>query len=283
MERVEDEVAFGLENRGWPPAVDAARVPAAIAEAGLAGLGRRRSHRLSGGQQQRLALAGVLAASPGCLVLDEPTANLDPDGAARCSIACARSGRARTTTIVLIEHHVEAAWPLADLVLALDRRRVGDRRRSARPVVRRRDPARADGAARDLAAGGVPMPTRPYARDDVGRRPRWRPRRPEPSDAGRCRSRPVSGFGYERGAPVLRRRRSRGRGRGARSPSSAPMAAASRRSVGCSSACSDRIAAGPARRRRPVPTPGRGARPAGRLRVPGSGVGRSSPTPSPMR
>ena len=85
------------------------------------GLERRRSNRLSGGQQQRLALAGVLAASPGCLVLDEPTANLDPDGAAALFDRLRALRAARSTTMVLIEHHVEDAWPLADLVLALDR------------------------------------------------------------------------------------------------------------------------------------------------------------------
>ena len=82
MERVEDDVAFGLENRGLAASsAMRARVPEALAEVGLDGLGRRRSSRLSGGQQQRLALAGVLAPRPGVLVLDEPTANLDPAGA----------------------------------------------------------------------------------------------------------------------------------------------------------------------------------------------------------
>lgn len=121
MERVEDEVAFGLENRGWPVAAMRARVPEVIAELGLAGLEQRRSNRLSGGQQQRLALASVMAPTPGCLVLDEPTANLDPDGAAALFERLRALRGARSTTIVLIEHHVEDTWPLADLVLALDR------------------------------------------------------------------------------------------------------------------------------------------------------------------
>ena len=81
MERVEDEVAFGLENLGWPRDQMVARIPEVLADSGLAGLERRRSQRLSGGQQQRLALAGALAPRPDILVLDEPTANLDPDGA----------------------------------------------------------------------------------------------------------------------------------------------------------------------------------------------------------
>ena len=121
MERVEDDVAFGLENRGWPRDAMRARVPEALAAVGLDGLERRRSRRLSGGQQQRLALAGVLAPRPGVLVLDEPTANLDVAGAASFMDRLARLREERSTTIVLIEHLVEHAWPLADLVLALGR------------------------------------------------------------------------------------------------------------------------------------------------------------------
>ncbi len=121
MERVEDDVAFGLEQRGWPVEAMRRRVPEALAEVGLDGLERRRSRRLSGGQQQRLALAGVVAAMPGLLVLDEPTANLDPVGAGAFLGRLAGLRAHRSTTIVLIEHRVEEAWPLADLVLALDR------------------------------------------------------------------------------------------------------------------------------------------------------------------
>jgi len=119
MERVEDDVAFGLESRGWPVAAMRERVPAALAEVGLAGLERRRAARLSGGQQQRLALAGALAPRPGTLVLDEPTANLDPDGARAFASRLAALRAARAATIVLVEHRVDIAWPLADLVLAL--------------------------------------------------------------------------------------------------------------------------------------------------------------------
>jgi energy-coupling factor transporter ATP-binding protein EcfA2 len=120
MERVEDDVAFGLENRGWSWDRMHDRVPTALTATGLDGLARHRSRRLSGGQGQRLALAGVLAAQPGLLVLDEPTANLDPDGAAAFVGRLRELREARSTTIVLIEHRVEIAWPLADRVLALD-------------------------------------------------------------------------------------------------------------------------------------------------------------------
>ena len=120
MDRVADDVAFGLENRAW--SLDAMRraVPAALADAGLAGFERRRGSRLSGGEQQRLALAGVMAAEPRVLVADEPTANLDPAGAAAIFEQLAQIKATGEVTLILVEHHADMAWPLADLVLALD-------------------------------------------------------------------------------------------------------------------------------------------------------------------
>ena len=119
MERVEDDVAFGLENRAWPADAMRARIPQVLASVGLAGMERRRSRRLSGGQQQRLALAGALAPRPGLLVLDEPTANLDKAGTATFMATLAKLRDERAATVVLVEHRVDQAWPLADVVLAL--------------------------------------------------------------------------------------------------------------------------------------------------------------------
>lgn len=121
MDRVADDVAFGLENRAWPLGVMREAVPAALSDVGLAGFERRRGSRLSGGEQQRLALAGVMAARPRVFVADEPTANLDPAGAAAIFDQLARIKASGETTMVLVEHHADVAWPLADLVLALDR------------------------------------------------------------------------------------------------------------------------------------------------------------------
>lgn len=120
MERVGDDVAFGLENLAWPMAAMRARVPEVLGLVGLAGFEGRRSTRLSGGEQQRVAIAGVLAVAPGLLVLDEPTANLDPAGAATVLGILAELRARRAATIVLVEHRAELAWPIADLVLALD-------------------------------------------------------------------------------------------------------------------------------------------------------------------
>jgi len=120
MDRAADDVAFGLENRAWTLEAMRTRVPAALGAVGLGGFGRRRGTRLSGGEQQRLALAGVEAPGPAVLVLDEPTSNLDPAGAAALFDRLARLRADRRTTIVLVEHRADLAWPLADLVLALD-------------------------------------------------------------------------------------------------------------------------------------------------------------------
>ncbi len=151
MERVEDDVAFGLENRGWPLDAMRSRVPEARAAAGLAGMERRRSRRLSGGQQQRLALAGALAPRPGLLVLDEPTANLDPEGASTLMATLAELRAERAATIVLIEHQVDRAWPLADVVLALD----GD----GRPLDVGRPDAVLARSADAMRAAGIWLPT----------------------------------------------------------------------------------------------------------------------------
>ena len=150
MEHVEDEVAFGLENLGWPRERMRASVPPALAAARLAGKERRRTTTLSGGEQQRLVLAGALAPEPPILVLDEPTANLDPGGVADLM---ERLGalRAAGTTIVLVEHRVEVAWRLADLALVIDR--------DGRPldVGRPADVVRRHGRA--LADAGIWLPT----------------------------------------------------------------------------------------------------------------------------
>jgi len=119
MDRVDDDVAFGLENRAWPVDAMRIRVPEVLAEVGLHGLERRRPTTLSGGQQQRLALAGVLAPEPGVLVFDEPTGSLDPDGTSALFDRLAAIRERRAATIVLVEHRVELAWPLADRILAL--------------------------------------------------------------------------------------------------------------------------------------------------------------------
>jgi len=120
MSRVDDEVAFGLENRGRPRAEMRAAVPETLRRVGLAGFEPRSTATLSGGEKQRLAIADVLVSRPSLLVFDEPTANLDPPGMYETLERIADLARLRRHTVVLIEHRLEAALPLADDVLLLD-------------------------------------------------------------------------------------------------------------------------------------------------------------------
>lgn len=115
-----DDVAFGLENRCVPPDQIWPRVDQALADVGFAYGRDRPTDALSGGEQQRLALAGALALQPGLLLLDEPTANLDLDGAelVRSSLHGVLEGPRRT--LVLVEHRVAEALPLVDRVVVLE-------------------------------------------------------------------------------------------------------------------------------------------------------------------
>ena len=155
MSRAGDDVAFGLENRCVPRAGIPSRVAAALAAVGFPYGPDRATHALSGGEQQRLALAGTLALQPGLLLLDEPTANLDPEGAAEFRAVLARVLDRLGATLVLVEHRVDESVALVDRVVVLQ---------AGAGVV-------ADGSPRDvfhdhgtwLAEAGVWVPDRPPA------------------------------------------------------------------------------------------------------------------------
>jgi energy-coupling factor transport system ATP-binding protein len=116
---VEEDVAFGLENLAWPVVDIVRRVDEMLARFGLEDLRRREPHLLSGGQKQRTALAGVIAVPRRVLVLDEPTAMLDPAGREEVLLAV-RDLRADGLSIVYITQEMDEALG-ADRVVALER------------------------------------------------------------------------------------------------------------------------------------------------------------------
>lgn len=117
---VEEDVAFGPENLGVAPKEIRERVDAALKETGMYAYRMHETHRLSGGQKQRVAIAGILAMQPECIVLDEPTAMLDPKGRADVMSIIRRLNRERGVTVVLITHFMDEAAN-ADRVIILDK------------------------------------------------------------------------------------------------------------------------------------------------------------------
>ena len=106
---VEDDVAFAPENLGYPPDEIRARVDEALKLVDMYEYRLHSPHLLSGGQKQRVAIAGVIAMSPRCIVLDEPTAMLDPAGRHEVIDTIKRLCRENGITIVLITHHMNEA------------------------------------------------------------------------------------------------------------------------------------------------------------------------------
>jgi energy-coupling factor transport system ATP-binding protein len=117
---VAGEVALGLETLAVPWAEMTVRVAATLESVGLAGLEDRAPLTLSGGEQQRLAVACALAMRPGILVLDEPSASLDPAGKTALIDLVRRLHAEQGVTVVLAEHDVELLAELADRILVLD-------------------------------------------------------------------------------------------------------------------------------------------------------------------
>ena len=120
---VEEDVAFGPENLGVPPAEIRQRVEESLKAVGMWEYREHSPHKLSGGQKQRVAIAGVLAMHPDCIVLDEPTAMLDPQGRREVLDTVCRLNRERGMTVVLITHYMEEAAQ-ADRVVVMDDGRV---------------------------------------------------------------------------------------------------------------------------------------------------------------
>jgi energy-coupling factor transporter ATP-binding protein EcfA2 len=125
---VEDEVAFGPENLGISPGEIASRVDWALNVVGMSAFRQRSANQLSGGQKQRVAIAAVLAMRPDVLVLDEPTAQLDPRGKfeVASAIEALRREHGRHMTVVMVEQDAELLAQFADRVVVLDAGRIVD-------------------------------------------------------------------------------------------------------------------------------------------------------------
>ena len=116
---VEEDVAFGPENLGLEPSEIRRRVDNALKAVDMYDFRESTPHRLSGGQKQRIAIAGIMAMEPECLVLDEPTAMLDPKGRTEIITTLHRLNSDKGITIVLITHYMEEAEN-ADRVIVMN-------------------------------------------------------------------------------------------------------------------------------------------------------------------
>ena len=116
---VEEDVAFGPENLGVPPAEIRERVDAALKAVEMYDFRLNAPYKLSGGQKQRIAIAGIIAMEPDCIVLDEPTAMLDPRGRTEVLNTLHRLNEEKGITIVLITHYMDEAVE-ADRVIVMD-------------------------------------------------------------------------------------------------------------------------------------------------------------------
>jgi len=120
---VEEDVAFGPENLGIASPEIRNRVDKALKQVGMYEYREHAPHLLSGGQKQRIAIAGIIAMEPKCIVLDEPTAMLDPRGRREVMETIKRLNREKGITVVLITHHMDEAAQ-AQRVVVLHKGRV---------------------------------------------------------------------------------------------------------------------------------------------------------------
>ena len=120
---VEDDVAFGPENLGIEPGEIRRRVDEALRNVGMYDFRLFEPHKLSGGQKQRVAIAGIIAMKPDCIVLDEPTAMLDPRGRREVMSTVKRLNKEFGITVVFITHYMDEAAK-ADRVVVMDKGKI---------------------------------------------------------------------------------------------------------------------------------------------------------------
>lgn len=153
---VEEDVAFGPENIGVPTAEIRTRVDASLAAVGMSDYARHAPHLLSGGQKQRVAIAGVLALEPQCIVLDEPTAMLDPQGRQEIVATVKKLNRAKGITVVYITHYMEEAL-LADRIVVM----------AAGKIMMQGTPQEVFSHVRELVALGLEAPLAARVAEDL--------------------------------------------------------------------------------------------------------------------
>lgn len=161
---VEEDVAFGPENLGVPPEEIRKRVDNALKAVGMYEYRKHEPHKLSGGQKQRVAIAGMIAMLPECLVLDEPTAMLDPRGRKEVMDTILKLNREMGMTVVFITHFMEEAVRASRVIVMDNAEILMDG--TPREVFRQADRVKAAGLdvpkpaelARALQKRGVPMP-----------------------------------------------------------------------------------------------------------------------------
>lgn len=120
---VEEDVAFAPENLGVPPEEIRQRVDSALKQVDMYEYREHAPHQLSGGQKQRIAIAGIIAMQPRCIVMDEPTAMLDPKGRREVMQTIKRLNKEKGITVILITHYMEEAAQ-ADRVVVMDKGRI---------------------------------------------------------------------------------------------------------------------------------------------------------------
>ena len=123
---VEDDVAFGPENLGIPSAEIRLRVDEALKDVGMYEFREHAPHLLSGGQKRRVAIVGIVAMRPRCIVLDEPTAMLDPAGRREVLETVHRLNRELGITVILITHHMDECVDADRLIVMSDGRIIAD-------------------------------------------------------------------------------------------------------------------------------------------------------------
>ena len=162
---VEDDVAFAPENLGVEPQEIRRRVDAALKQVGMYQYRTHAPHLLSGGQKQRVAIAGVIAMQPKCIVLDEPTAMLDPSGRREVVSTALRLCREQGITVVLITHHMDECIDADRLIVMSGGRIIADG--TPKDVFKQRALLESEGLAvptttallQDLKAAGLDVQT----------------------------------------------------------------------------------------------------------------------------